>query len=363
MVRKRYIFKSDCKFFRGDIPCAPHKKLGVVCADCNYYIPQENIILIIKLGAIGDVIRTTPLLHRIFEEHPKSAVWWLTHTPEVVPSIVDRVLSFTLESILLLQETEFYKVINLDKDAYACALAKSLRAKEKYGFTLENGKPAPINMQSYHKFLTGIFDPVNKHNTKSYLEEIFEIVGWEYNGEEYILEVTNSERWNIPNESKPIIGLNTGCGGRWVSRLWPEHSWIELIRLLQENHYFPLLLGGEAEDEKNKRIAKETAAYYPGYFDLKRFISLVNQCELVVTTVTMALHIAIGLKKKVVLLNNIFNRHEFELFGRGIIIEPDKPCKCFFSPTCTNTEYFCMDYIFPSKVMEEVKHLVPYSPY
>lgn len=363
MVRKKFIYKPDCKFFRGDIPCTPHKKFGVVCSDCNYYIPQENIILIIKLGAIGDVIRTTPLLYRIFEEHPRSAVWWLTHTPEIVPSVVDKVLPFNLESTLLLQETEFFKVINLDKDAYACALAKSLKAKEKYGFTLENGKPAPINTQSYHKFLTGIFDPPNQSNSKSYLEEIFEIVGWKYNGEEYILEVSNSDRWNIPNEGKPVIGLNTGCGSRWVSRLWPEHNWVELIRLLQENHYFPLLLGGEAEDEKNQRIAKQTGALYLGYFDLRKFISLVNQCDLVVTAVTMALHIAIGLKKKVVLFNNIFNRHEFELFGRGIIIEPDRPCKCFFSPTCTNTEYFCMDYIFPSRVFEEIKHLVPYTPY
>ncbi|MCX7879889.1 MAG: glycosyltransferase family 9 protein [Ignavibacteria bacterium] len=360
MLRKKYSIKSDCKFFRGDVPCTPHKKFGVVCSDCNFYIPRENIILIIKLGAIGDVIRTTPLLHRIFEEHPKSAVWWLTYTPEIIPSIVDKVLPFNLDSILLLQQTEFYKVINLDKDLNACALSKSLRAKEKYGFTLENGKPSPVNELSFHKFLTGLFDSVNKENKKSYLEEIFEIVGWKYNGEEYILETDNSIRWNIPNNGAPIIGLNVGCGGRWVSRLWPEHNWIELVKLLQDNNYFPLLLGGESENEKNLRISKITGAYYPGFFDLKTFISLVNQCDLVVTAVTMALHIAIGLKKKVILFNNIFNRCEFELFGRGLIIEPEKPCKCFFSPTCTNTEYFCMDYIFPSKVFQEIKNQFNY---
>ncbi len=363
MVKKKYTYKSDCKFFRGDVPCSPHKKFGVFCSDCNYYIPQSNIILIIKLGAIGDVIRTTPLLYKIFEVHPKSAVWWLTHTPEVVPSVVDRVLPFNLESILLLEEVEFYKVINLDKDPYACALTKKLRAKEKFGFTLKDGKPSPLNELSLQKFLTGIFDPLNKENTKSYLREIFEIVGWEYSNEEYILEVDNSIRWNIPNENKPIVGLNTGCGGRWISRLWPEHNWIELIKLLQQNHYFPLILGGESEHTKNQRIAELTGALYLGHFDLPKFISLVNQCDLVVTSVTMALHIAIGLKKKVILFNNIFNRHEFELFGRGIIIEPEKPCKCFFSPKCINTEYFCMDYIFPSKVIENIKQLLPFSPY
>lgn len=358
MLKKKFTYKADCKFFRGDVPCQPHKKFGALCSDCSYYIPRENIILIIKLGAIGDVIRTTPLLYRIFQEHPLSAVWWLTLTPEVVPSSVDNILPLNLESILLLQATEFYKVINLDKDPYACALTKTLKAKEKFGFTLENGKPAPVNNLSYHKFLTGIFDPVNQQNTKSYLQEIFEIAGWEYNGEEYILDVDDLERWNIPNYDKPIVGLNTGCGERWTSRLWPDHCWIELIQLLQENNYFPMLLGGRAEDEKNQRLSKITGAYYPGHFPLKNFISLVNQCSLVVTAVTMALHIAIGLKKRVVLFNNIFNRHEFDLFGRGVIIEPQRPCKCFFSPKCVNPEYFCMDYIFPSKVMEEIKNLL-----
>lgn len=362
-MRKKIVYKPDCKFFRGDIPCSPHKQYGYVCSDCPLYSPREHKILIIKLGAIGDVIRTTPLLHRLCNDYPRSQIWWLTYTPEVVPSIVDKVLPFNLESILYLQSTEFHWLINLDKDPFACALASMLDAKEKSGFILKDGKPAPVNDLAEHKFLTGLFDPVNKLNTKSYLEEIFEIAGWKYNGEEYILEIDNSYRWDLPSGGKPIIGLNTGCGDRWTSRLWPEHHWIELIHLLKQNHYFPLLLGGPNEDEKNQRIAKETQAEYLGFFELKKFISLVNQCDLVVTGVTMALHIAIGLKKNVILFNNIFNRHEFELFGRGIILEPEKECKCFFSPTCKNPDYFCMDYIFPSKVFDEIHNFLKYKPY
>lgn len=359
MSKQKIIYHSDCKFFRGDIPCYPHKQFGVICSDCRFYASRENIILIIKLGAVGDVIRTTPLIHRIIAEHPKSAIWWVTLTPEIIPSIVDRALPFNFETMLILQQTEFYKVINLDKDPQACALAKSLKAKEKYGFTLKDGKPAPINASSEHKFLTGIFDPVSQKNTKSYLQEIFEIVGWKYNGEEYIIDVEEDVRWDLTTKQTPIIGLNTGCGERWTSRLWPDHNWVELIQLLLENGYFPLLLGGKAEDKKNRELAKKTGATYIGHFDLKKFIILVNHCDLVVTAVTLALHIAIGLRKKVVLFNNIFNRHEFELFGRGIILEPEKPCQCFFSPKCVNPDYFCMDYIFPSRVLREIKSLLP----
>ena len=68
------IVKNDCRHFQGDVPCGPHKDEGVHCADCSYYDQIKMRILIIKLGAIGDVIRTPPLLHKLKAEHPDAWV-------------------------------------------------------------------------------------------------------------------------------------------------------------------------------------------------------------------------------------------------------------------------------------------------
>ncbi|HEX9614834.1 MAG TPA: glycosyltransferase family 9 protein, partial [Bacteroidota bacterium] len=120
--------KTDCRYFRGDIPCKPHKEHGVHCVDehgidCRYYDPTDRRILIIKLGAIGDVIRTTPLLRKLKEVYPRARITWLTHTPEIVPSSVDEILPFSAASITALQATKFDVLYNLDKDREACALA------------------------------------------------------------------------------------------------------------------------------------------------------------------------------------------------------------------------------------------------
>lgn len=344
-MAQNIIFHSDCKHFLGTIPCKPHKEHGVHCSDCSYYDKRTKKILIIKLGAIGDVIRTTPLLHKLWEEYPEAEIWWITYTPDIVPDKVDKIFDFSLESILTLEETDFDILITLDKDPQAGALAKRIKADKKFGFTLQNGKPAPENKLAEHKFHTGLFDDVNKQNTKSYLQEIFEICGYEFNGEEYILDNKSSKEWEFNNDSKKIIGLNTGCGARWVSRLWSDENWIELIKKLQKNGYYPLLLGGKQEDEKNKFFQEKTGADYKGYFNLPDFISLVDQCDLVVSAVTMGMHIAMGLKKPLILMNNIFNKYEFELYGRGKLVEPQKECTCYFSPKCTNEEYFCMDHL------------------
>jgi ADP-heptose:LPS heptosyltransferase len=348
------IVHEDCRYFKGDIPCRPHKEEGVHCNNCSFYDPVKEHILIIKLGAIGDVIRTTPILHKLKEVYPKAMVHWLTHTPDILPDQIDKAYRFVPEHIDVLKQIHFDWLYNLDKDREACALANVVQAKKKKGFILKNGYPYPLDEAAKQKWITGLFDDANKKNTKSYLEEIFEICGFRFNGEEYILNAKQEQVWNLPKDKK-IIGLNTGCGPRWKSRLWPESHWIALSELLMKNGYEVLFLGGKREDIKNKRLAEKTGGQYLGHFSLQVFIDLMNQCNLVVTAVTMALHIALGLKKKVVLFNNIFNAHEFELYNRGIIIEPPKECKGCFMNDCEKT---CMELILPKDVFGKVKKLL-----
>ncbi len=356
--------KTDCRFFRGDIPCKPHKRFGVHCVDetganCVHYDPVDKQILIIKLGAIGDVIRTTPLLHRLKVEHPSAKIWWLTLTPEILPSVVDEPLEFSLKNVVSLRALHFDIVYNLDKDREACALAEELSATTKKGFRLNNGVISPVDAAAEDKYLTGIFDDVSKANTKSYPEELFEMCGFSFQGEQYILDRpdVSGKSWKI-NKRKQVVGLNIGCGGRWTSRLWEDKNWISLARGLKKRGYEVVLLGGEQEHKKNRKLARSSGAKYFGHYPLQQFIALVDQCDLVVTGVTMAMHITIGLGKKIVLFNNIFNKHEFELYSLGTILEPDKPCHCFYQPTCTNSRYRCMEHLPVKRVVDACQHLL-----
>lgn len=360
---------TDCTEFLGYIPCKPNKIYGVHCIDengetCRFYKKVAKRILIMKLGAAGDVIRTTPLLRKLRQEYKNAYILWLTHYPDLVPTLndhedgVNKVYKWETQSLYFLQSLTFDIIINLDKDEYACGFTKIFENKaEIFGYTIKENKPYPANRLAEHKYMTGLFDDLSIANKKNYMHEIFQICGLEFSREEYILPKHEEYNNSLIDQTKKVIGLNTGCGGRWTSRLWPEEYWIELAKKLLENNYEVILLGGPEEDEKNKKISNLIGAKYFGTFPLKTFIGIMNKCEVVVTVVTMALHIAIGLKKKVVLLNNIFNKNEFDLYGRGVIIEPEKKCKCYFSPTCKNDEYKCINYIYPQKVFEAVKAL------
>lgn len=353
----------DCTYFKGHIPCKFNKTDGAICSNCAHYKPIETRILIIKLAALGDVIRTTPLLCLFRKKYPNAHISWLTQSPEILPkNDIDQIYNLDARSLFILENSLFDVVVNLDKEPEACILMAKIEAAHKFGFTWEDNAVYPCTPAAAHKLLTGFFDQLSKENTKSYLEEIFEICHESFQNEPYTIALNESKalewknRLHSKSAGQPVVALNTGCGPRWNTRLWSEDRWVKLAIDLKQEGYFPLFLGGELEHEKNVRMADSSGVYYPGHFDLETFISLVDACDVVVTQVTMMMHIATALQKKMVLMNTIFNPNEFELYGRGVLIGPKTPCQCYYGNTCQLGEP-CMNQIDSETLVEAVKSL------
>ena len=350
--------KFDCKHFRGAIPCLPNKLRNKVCT-CDEYKPFDKRILFIKLGALGDVIRTTPLVVRYRQMYPDCHITWITLSPEILPKQhINEIHKLDFLSVYKIKNQRYDIAINLDKEVEACALLRDVQATEKYGFIMNGDHIDAATPAAQHKLVTGLFDNISKQNTKNYLEEIFEICHLDFKGEPYLLNYDEAlaKKWNIIREKaggKKIVGLNTGCGARWTTRLWPKENWIALIKELQHKGYFPIVLGGKDEDELNQYYAAQTGCYYPGHYSLQEFIALTSNCDIIVTQVSMMMHIAIGLKKTMILFNNIFNAHEFELYGNGVIVQPTSGCDCYYGNTCKRDKS-CMYDISVETVVEKI---------
>lgn len=350
--------RRDCKHFKGSVPCAPNKAYGSVCSNCEHFQAIGKRILIIKLGALGDVIRTTPLLARFRKKYSNCHISWLTLSPEILPkSSIDVIYALSASSLFVLQNSEFDIAVNLDKDPEACILMAKIRANEKYGFTWNNQAVAPCTMAAEHKLMTGFFDQISKANTKNYLEEVFEICHESFEKEPYQIALNEdiaahwAKQLKQCANGKTVVALNTGCGPRWNTRLWSEERWGALANSLTARGYFPVFLGGALEHDKNLSMSEKNQIFYPGHFDLETFISLTSACDIVVTQVTMMMHIATALRKKMVLINTIFNPHEFELYGRGVIVGPPNPCTCYYGNTCMQGMP-CMESIEAEDVVE-----------
>ena len=171
---------------------------GVNCSKCDYYQPIKFRILIIKLGAIGDVIRTTPLIEAFSKKHENIEFTWLTQFPDILPKEPYlKVYKWDYDGVTIAKSKTYDIALNLDKEDEACLLLKEVTAKEKYGFISDENHLAAATPNAEHKILTGCFDELSKANTKSYLEEIFEICHLNFSFEEYVIRKnqTLDQKW------------------------------------------------------------------------------------------------------------------------------------------------------------------------
>ncbi len=347
------LLKTDCFHYRGDLPCAPHTRSGETCT-CKEYDPVKRRGVIIKLGAAGDVLRTTPLLRALDPARTGTRLIWVTHFPELLPKEACEAVDPNAATLARLRSSEWDFIWNLDKDVEACAIAFDVRAKERAGYTLVGDVPYPVDERAWHKFAAGIDNPYSKANRLSYVREIFNIVGLPYSGEEYWLRSPSANSIEAAKQILPgegWVGLNTGAGLRWPTRIWPESHWLQLITLLKARAIKPVILGGPEEMQLNERLATATGCLWPGLQSLDVFYAMIHRCRCLVTSVTQAMHLAISARTPLVLFNNIFNANEFELYGRGEIVGPPTSCNCFYDPSC-RTGRNCIGEITPERTFE-----------
>lgn len=367
----------DCRYYLGDRPCVFHKTEGVVCRDCPHYSRAGEKILIIKLDAAGDVLRTTSILPGLKERFPAGYLTWITRR-ESLPiffhnPLADRVLPLQPEGLVSILAETFDLSINLDNSPVSASLQALVRAGEKKGFTLDpSGRVAPCGPEAEDWLEMSVFDDVKKANTKTCQTLLREIAGLPPSDGEIILNLSPEEiaqgqkfaREKGLRAGDLTIGFNTGGGRRWRYKRWTREGTLSLARLCRDRLGAKLLLyGGPEEEERNAWLVREGEGIFIDTGcrnDLRTFFALLNLSDLLVTSDTLALHVAVGLKKQVVALFGPTSASEIALYGRGEKVIAPVPCQCCYRIDC-EVKPNCMESIDPETVFAAIRKLLPPS--
>jgi heptosyltransferase-2 len=366
------MLKIDCRYFSGERPCKPHKYKGLKCDDCPEYKPINFKILIIKLDAVGDVLRTTSILQPLKKKYPDSYIEWCTRKNATAlfknNSLVDEVITIEDDALFRIQAEEFDIVINLDTSKLSSAIAADAIGKKKIGFALnKKGYVEATSAEAQQWLEMSAFDDIKKANTKSHQQIMYEILGFDLPVSKPVIQISENETLKISKKDfsrkidpyKKVIGLNVGIGTKWPSKGWPLKRWKELIEILDPQNYNLLLLGGPEEVETIRQLSEEYNFLCDTGCDnsLVEFAAIVNLCDLVITADTLALHIATALEKKIVALFGPTSANEIELYGKGIKLTSPEECKCFYRKYCSE-EVSCMEKITPEMVLSTVNKLL-----
>ncbi len=313
-------------------------------------------ILIIKLAAIGDVIRTTAVLPGLREKFPDCSIAWVTKEESFDilrnNSLIQKVVA--IENIKNEFDGEkFDLIISLDDEDDACKLASEIDTKKIIGAYAKNGKIAYtedsslwFDMGLISKFGKERADRLKAENKRTYQEIMYSILNLKYKKQEPVLVLGRKElesgkkfaKNNGIHDKNIVIGINTGAGGRWQDKKLSIGETAELIGRLNKIENAKLLLfGGPEEKDRNKKIISlEKNDLIDAGTDnsLLDFASLVNLCDVLVTSDSLAMHIGTALKKKVVAFFYPTSAAEIELYSRGIKIIGKGRDYCSYKTKC-----------------------------
>jgi ADP-heptose:LPS heptosyltransferase len=356
MPKKKSLRIPDCKHFTGYKPCFPQVDCISGCVD---NVPRGKRILIVNLDAMGHVLVTTSLLQAIKRKYPKSHISWITLSNaagllENNP-YVDMVHTWGPESWLVLQSMTFDQVLNMDKSKRASALTMSLKAREKLGFGMNgDGVITPLNKEAGYLYRLGLDDQLKfRVNQKTLSEILHETFKLKFKCDEYVLNLWSDELAFCQNYRKEVgiqdsdfvVGFNTGCSPLYPNKKMTVEQHVSLIeRLSTLDRIKLLLLGGPEDTERNAEISRSVgskAISTPTREGLRRGICYENLCDLIITGDTFGMHLAVALKKYVVVWFGVSCWSEIELYGRGVKLIPEglecSPCwkhECPYNLEC-----------------------------
>jgi heptosyltransferase-2 len=351
-------YAPDCRHFSGYKPCR-HKR---TCEGCPHYASRGTRILLVNLDAMGDVVRTTALLPALKRKYGESHVTWVTlknaapilqHNP-----FVDEIVVYGPEAALELEPRTFDVALNVDKSRRSGALVQRVRARERFGFGVdEDGSIVPLTPEAHYQYWTGLDDDLKFfRNRKSEQEMLAETMGVEFRRDPYVLPFSEEEQafvesrrrsWGL-DAAQAVVGINTGSSELYPYKRLPAEFQARLVDALGER--FPgirvILLGGPEDAARNAeiaRLARTPVLETPCSDGLRRGIQYIDLADVVLTGDSLGMHLAIGRGKRVVAWFGLTCEQEIDFFDRGEAVlarvecrpcwrrSCDRPVKCYES--------------------------------
>ena len=345
-------FKLDCVHFDGSKPCAKTKS---ICeTNCQHYVQLGPRILMIHLGALGAVVRSTGLLPLIHAQYPNAQITWVTDTlPAKIlknhPRI-SRVLTLQLPDMLTISNLEFDLAFVIDKDLVSSGVLKQTKAKKVLGFVCDtSGKIVPANASAQELWKLGLDNNSkffkNQKSEIQLLAETLELVNRPYG---YDLPLTEQEeklaelrfmQWGNQGQ-KTVIGINTGCAATLPAKKMTVQNHIDLIELIRKkiSTCEIVLLGGPEDTNRNQEIASRTGIQQSlTEQGLRDGLVSVAACDLIFTGDSLGLHMAISQEVPVVAWFGPSCAQEIDLFGRGEKIMTQAGCSPCWNRSCNKS--------------------------
>lgn len=322
----------------------------------------EKKVLIIKLGAIGDVIQTTIIASAIKQAHPNWKVHYLTHIGianliENHPHIDDiiiwdssrkRQISYVIKMGVLLFKSRYDYIFNLT-NAVRNILLSYLAFPKK---VLQKKVFGKLWVEDY--FLTA-------------QKEIKDI----QLPERLYMETSKDSKTKIiefiKNHPKPYFVITPGgfADKNRQGRIWNIEKWKDLTQQLLKKYGGTIFVCGDASEiDLHKNLERDNVIICSGKYSLSETGAFMKFADLVISGDTGPLHIASAFDVKTLALLGSTSPDKIKPYGKnGYFVSSDSDCLYCWKKKCKNLQAGekytpCMENLSVEKVMNKINEIL-----
>jgi len=249
-------------------------------------------ILIIKLNATGDVVRTTTLLRRL-EGH----ITWVTarNNTVLVERLIPNLRCLSWEDRAIACDSDYDLVINLEDEQEVAVFVAGTRYRQLFGAYLNAEKSVAYTDDSRRWFDLSLIstygrveaDRLKFQNRHTYQELIYEGLGFHFQGEKYLLPNPTMTDLSGDVAIAPVAGA-----------VWPMKNWA---------HYDQLKLKLEAQGLRVNVLPKRRS--------LLEHLGDVKNHRCLVGGDSLPMHLALGVGTSCVTIFNCTSPWEIHDYG------------------------------------------------
>jgi len=320
-----------------------------------------NRILIIKLGALGDVVLATPHIRAVVEAYPEAEVTLLTSPGcaalvQGLPGL--EVVAFKRRGfaemgrvLAWLRQLRFAVVFDLQGSLRSrlmtwCSGARQ-RIGRRPGFAYTRA-PMP-GVQTEHAFdalnrLLGTagIDPAPR---KAWLPVTVAVEA----------KVTDWLERNGLAQRRRVL-LHAGSSERWISKRWEEAHFATLATALAQRGYAVIWIGANEDRDVNRRLARQVGVDATGVFSLVELAAMGRRAEFAIVNDSAPMHILSASPLPVYALFGPTDWRRSHGLGQAdrVLVNP-VACSPCHRPVCPpGLDHRCLNELMPGQVLSRL---------
>jgi len=252
-------------------------------------------VLVIKQGALGDIIMTTPLLKSIQLQHRDDELWFLTTPPFAdifnrwpglsVKSIPRKGFLHVIDTVIWIRNNHFNRIYDLQSNDRTFLLCSLSGAQERIG----NHPGFPYNIHPDNSF-TGqchIFERMQTVLASAGVINAYKTPCLPVNTDEKEHVCSWLAGNNLIDGSFAL--LHAGASPKHPEKRWPFY--MQIGKLLDDRGVCPVWIGARDDEVFNAALARKAGIDASGVFSLTELTELGRHARFAITNDSGPMHV------------------------------------------------------------------------